>query len=96
MESGVISQWETPPPDVEPDFPTVVVPQEFLVEECRGRATTRMAIIVHFLHRYVRDTVIIMEEGTLPHPRCPRCDILVPYKALNGRHVTTAQCDKGG
>ena len=39
--------------------------------------------------------MIILEEGNLPHPRCPRCDMLVPWKALNGWHVTTAQCAKG-
>ena len=26
---------------------------------------------VHFLHQHVRDTVIILEEGNLPHPWCP-------------------------
>ena len=39
--------------------------------------------------------MIILEEGNLPHSRCPRCDILVPWKALNDRHITTAQCAKG-
>ena len=26
---------------------------------------------VHVLHRHVQDTVVILEEGNLPHPRCP-------------------------
>ena len=50
---------------------------------------------VHFLHRHVLDTVVIMEEGNLPHPRCARCDTLVPRRALNGRHLATAQCARG-
>ena len=50
---------------------------------------------VHFLYRHTRDTVIILDEGNLPHPRCPRCYMLVPCKALNRRQVTTAQCAKG-
>ena len=50
---------------------------------------------VHFLHWHVLDTVVILEEGNLPHPRCPRCDILVPRRALNGRHPSTAQCARG-
>ena len=50
---------------------------------------------VHFLHRNVRDTVVILEEGNLFHPRCPRCDMLVPWHALNRRHFSTAQCDMG-
>ena len=38
------------------------------VEGCPGRAGTRTAMRVHFWRRHVRDTVIILEEGNLPHP----------------------------
>ena len=44
---------------------------------------------VHFVHRNVQDTVVMLEEGNLPHPRCARCDMQVPRKALNGRHLGT-------
>ena len=50
---------------------------------------------VHFVHRHVQDTVVMLEEGNFPHPWCPRCDIQVPRKALNGCHLETAQCVKG-
>ena len=50
---------------------------------------------VHFVHRHVQDTVVMLEEGKLPHPRCPRCNLQVPRKALNGRHLGTVQCKKG-
>ena len=50
---------------------------------------------VHFLYWNVRYTVVILEEGNLPHPRCPRCDMLVPRRTLNGRHLSTAQCVRG-
>ena len=50
---------------------------------------------VHFVHRNVQDTMVILEEGNLPHQQCPRCDLQVPRKALNGRHLGTAQCKKG-
>ena len=50
---------------------------------------------VHFVHRHVQDTVVMLEEGNLPHPRSPRCDMQVPRKALNGSHLGTAQCAKG-
>ena len=43
----------------------------------------------------VRDSVIILDEGNLHHPRCPRCDMLVPCKALNVQHTTTTRCAKG-
>ena len=39
--------------------------------------------------------MIILEEGNLPHPRCPRCDMFVPWRALNGRHKNTEMC-RGG
>ena len=50
---------------------------------------------VHFLHWHVRDTVVILEEGNPPHPQCPQCDMLVPWRTLNGRHLNTAQCSRG-
>ena len=50
---------------------------------------------VHFFQRHFRDTVIILEEVNLPHPPCPRCDMLVPWRALNRRYLYTAQCSKG-
>ena len=52
-------------------------------------------MLVQILHRHVRDTVIILEEGNLPHPRCPKCNMLVPWKALNRRHITITRCAKG-
>ena len=47
------------------------------------------------MHRHVHDTVVMLEEGNLPLPRCPRCDLQVYGKALNGRHLGTIQCRKG-
>ena len=40
----------------------------FQVEVCLGREATRTAMRVHFLHRHVLETVVILEEGNLPHP----------------------------
>ena len=50
---------------------------------------------VHFLHRHVLETVVIMEEVNLPHPWCTLCNMLFPRRALNGRHPATAQCTRG-
>ena len=54
-----------------------------------------MAMRVHFMHRHVQDTVVMMEEVNFPQPLCARFDMQVPRKALNGRHLGTAQCAKG-
>ena len=44
-------------------------PRPCPVKGCSGRASTRAAMRVHFCNRHVRDTVVILEEGKLPHPR---------------------------
>ena len=60
------------------------------VEGCWGRAAMRTKMQVHFFHRHVQDTVIILEEGNLTQPRCPWYDMLVPWQALNGRNISTS------
>ena len=50
-----------------------------------------MEMRVHFLHQHVLDTVFIMEEGNLPHPRCTRCGMLVSPGALIRDRVTDVQ-----
>ena len=57
--------------------------QQCLVEGCPGVSATRAAMRVHFVHRHVHDTMVILEEGNPPLPRCPRCDLQVSRKALN-------------
>ena len=76
-------------------FPTKGGPRRCPVEGCPGKLVTRMAMRVHFVHRHVFNTVVMLEEGNSPHPRCARCDMQVPWKALNGLHLGTAQCEKG-
>ena len=48
------------------------------VEGCRGRAAIQTMMRVHVYHQNVRDTVIILEEGNLPHIWCRRFNMLVP------------------
>ena len=60
-------------------FPTFGGPRNCPAKGCRVQAAIRTVIQVNYFHRHVQDTVIIMEEGNLPHTRCPRCNILVPW-----------------
>ena len=76
-------------------FPTRAGPRHFPVEGCSDRAATWTDMKVHLWHRHVQDTVVILEEGNLPHPRRPLCNMLVPWRSLNGSHNGTAQCKKG-
>ena len=50
---------------------------------------------VHFVHRHVHDTVVILEEGNPPLPRCPRCDLQVSMNVLNGHHLGNSQWRTG-
>ena len=97
--TGRRRHWGTTPPVREPCtyrmmFSTVGRPRNCPVEGCRVQTTTRTSIRVHLFQRHVRDTVIILEEGNLLHPRCPGCNMLVPWRVLNRRHLSTAQYAK--
>ena len=35
--------------------------------------------------------LFILDEGKLSHPRCPLCDMLVPWGYLNGSHKNTVK-----
>ena len=99
-EAGGRRNWETTAPGRKPRTYRMALLtsgglRNFPLKGCPGRAATRMAMRVHFFHWHVRDTVIILEEGNLPHPRCPRCDMLVTWITLNRRHLATAQCSNG-
>ena len=50
-------------------LPTAGVPRNCPVKGCWGQAAKYTAMQVHLLHQHVRYTVIILEEGNLPHPR---------------------------
>ena len=47
------------------------------------------------MYLYVRDTMVVVEEGNPPHPHCLQCDMLVLWASLNGRNLNISQCAKG-
>ena len=65
------------------------------MEGCPGVLATRAAMRGHFVHRHVHNTVFILEEGNLPLPQCPQCDLRVSRRALNGHHLGTSQSRTG-
>ena len=73
-------------------FPAKGGRRRCLVDRCPGVLATRAAMRLHFVHRHVHNTVVILKEGNLPLPRCPWCDLQVSRNALNGRHLGTSQC----
>ena len=50
-------------------FLTVRVSRNCPIKGCRGKVMMRTEMWVHFYHRHVQDTVIILEDVNLPHPR---------------------------
>ena len=68
------------------------VPRPCPFEGCSVQASTQTEMMVQFWHRHVRDTVLILEEGNLPHPQFPLCDMLVPWKDLHEMYRRTEKC----
>ena len=60
------------------------------------RTTSRSALWLQFFHCHMRYTVVIPEERIRPLPRCPKCDMFVTWRALNGKHQDTAMCARWG
>ena len=93
-------QWNTLAAEVGPhiyrmSFPEKGGPRKCPVVGCPGRVMTRTAMRVHFVQQNVLDTMVILDEGNSPHPRCALCNMLFPWRALNGRHPGTAKRKKG-
>ena len=66
-----------------------------LMGVCPGRTMSRSASWVNFTHRHVQETVVILEGGGHPLPRCPKCDIFVTWRAINGRHQSPEMYARG-
>ena len=95
---------DSPPPPPHPPDKAVTYRIYFLqgarniacpVGGCPGSATSRSTLWVHFLHHHVRDTVVILDEGSHPLPCCPRCDMSVTWWDLNGKHQATTMYARG-
>ena len=72
--AGRRQKWTTPaagsgPQSYRMSFPAKGVLQKCPVAGFPGRVATRTSMWVHFVHRHVLDTLVILEEGNSPHPR---------------------------
>ena len=43
----------------------------------------------------MQDTIVILEEGNQTYPLCPKCDMFVSHKDLNGWHLVMSFCCRG-
>ena len=62
---------------------------------CLGGASSQTNLRVHFAHRHVWDTIVTLEEGSFPYPRCPKYNMFVTQKALNVWNLTNVLCRRG-
>ena len=62
---------------------------------CPGRAMIQSALRVHFLHRPMLYTIVVLEEGNHLLQHCPKCDMCFLWELLKQRHMDKAMCAKG-
>ena len=64
----------------------------FPVVVCGEHALTCANLCIRFVHHHVQYTIVIMEEVNCLQPRCPACDMSVPWAEMNNRCPTTMIC----
>ena len=89
-----------PPPSGETQNYRVCFPKRLWrlwcpVEGCLGGASNQTNLWVHFAHLQAQDTIMILEEGNRPNPRCTQCDMFMSHKALRIRHMMTSFYQEG-
>ena len=77
-------------------FPAALKWLIWSVEGFQGGVTSLTNLWVHFLHRHIKDTIVILEEGNQPYPHWNKCEMFFSQRSLNGRHPSTALCQPGG
>ncbi len=65
------------------------------VPHCSGEASTKWNFRLDFLDQHPKDLVYLLNEGTVPLPRCERCGMQTEHGALYGRHQRTQLCQDG-
>jgi hypothetical protein len=66
-----------------------------LVPHCICKASTKWALRWHFLFRHPKDLVVLPSEGTVPFPRCKRCEMQTKAGTLYRKHQRTWLCREG-
>ena len=99
--AGRRRQWTTQTEDraqvYRTSFPEKGGPRRCPLEGCLGKLATGTAMRVHFVYRHVLNTVVMLEEGNSPHPRCARCGMQVPFEGAEwAPPEDRAVCERGG
>ena len=94
--------WVAPQPPQPPgeaqnyrvSFPKNLLRLRCPVYGCLGGASNRTNLLVHFAHCQAWYTIVVLDEGNRPYPRCPKCDMFVLHQDLKFRHLATAFCQR--
>ena len=65
------------------------------VEGFPRRDTSSPNLWLYFMHQHTEDTIIILNEGTAPHPWCKQWDVFVPRWKLMDGNIGTRICRRG-
>ena len=56
---------------------------------------SHMNLQAHFARRHPGPTIVILEEGSHPHPHCPCCEVFLLHLAMWKKNPETAMCEAG-
>ena len=65
------------------------------VAGCLGGVSNSSNLRFNFAHHPMWGEIVILEDGNQPYPRCPKCDMFVSHRSLNGHHLVTNFCLQG-
>jgi Reverse transcriptase (RNA-dependent DNA polymerase) len=83
----------SPPVSYAVSFPATLRSRTCPVEGCREKLCNRDSLRRHFVHRHYADTLCILEEGSVPLPKCELCGMHIKQPAP--RHRTSQTCRDG-
>ena len=77
------------------DFPWTATPINCPVDGFHRKDTSHTNLQLHFMQWNVEDTIIILNKGTVPHPRCGKCVMFLPLDTLVAWYLSTKICSRG-
>ena len=60
------------------------------MENYPWRETSCTNLLLHFMHRHVEDTTMLLNKGSVPHPQYRQCDMSKPLGVMAAGHLGTA------
>jgi hypothetical protein len=94
-DAGRIDAPGRQPAEYRMSFPRTTRKALCPVDGCPGNATTHANLRRHFMYRHPKDTLVVLEEGLVPLPRCELCGMHVTPATLSSSHRQMTLCREG-